>query len=154
MIRGITIKTLRPQPIATIRATVATAEIGATLSQFLPEVWACVVEQGQQPAGPPFARYHSLLGETVDLEAGVPVAEPIVGTERVLAGELPGGPVAAIWHIGTYDTLTETHAALATWMAAEGRTAGGPRWEVYWTDPGEHPDPAEWKTEVICPLRR
>ena len=26
------------------------------------------------------------------------------------------------------------------------------RWEVYWTDPGEVPARAEWKTEVCWPL--
>jgi effector-binding domain-containing protein len=154
MAHAITVKTLRPQPIATIRATALFAAIGATLGQVLPEVFAYVVAQGQRPVGPPFSRYLGERGETVELEAGVPVDEPVAGDGRVQAGELPGGPVATIWHIGPYDTLRVTYAVLATWMAAEGRAAGGPTWEVYWTDPQEVLDPAEWKTEIICPLRR
>jgi effector-binding domain-containing protein len=153
MAHAITVKTLRPQPIATIRTTSATATIGATLGQILPEVFAYVVAQGQQPAGPPFTRYLDDSGETIELEAGIPVAAPIAGNGRVQAGALPGGPVATIWHVGPYDTLTATYDVLAAWMAAEGRARGGPFWEVYWTNPQEVPDPAEWKTEIVCPLR-
>jgi effector-binding domain-containing protein len=153
MAREITIKTLGPQPIATIRSVTPAARVSAALGQILPEVWAYVAGQGKQPAGPPFTRYHGDFTETVELEAGLPVAEPIEGNGRVQAGELPGGPVASIMHIGHYDTLSETYDALAVWMAAEGRVPGGPFWEVYLTDPQEVPDPAEWQTEIICPLR-
>jgi len=37
-------------------------------------------------------------------------------------------------------------------MAANGVRAGGAPWESYVTDPGEHPDPADWRTEVYWPL--
>jgi effector-binding domain-containing protein len=41
--------------------------------------------------------------------------------------------------------------ALMAWLAGQGRTAAGPMWEVYWTDPDSAP-PEEWRTEVIVPL--
>lgn len=153
MPRAITIKTLRPRPIASIRAAAPAAELSGALGQILPEVWAYVLGQGGQPAGPPFTRYHGNEGEVVDFEAGVPVAAPVAGNGRILAGELPGGPVASIEHVGPYDTLRASYDELAAWMAAEGRTPAGPFWEVYLTDPQEVADPAEWRTEVICPLR-
>lgn len=56
------------------------------------------------------------------------------------------------WHVGPYDTLAETYAALMGWIGEQGRTVAGPMWEVYWTDPGTEPDPARWRTEVIIPV--
>ena len=32
------------------------------------------------------------------------------------------------------------------------KKAGGAPWEVYISDPGEVPDPAEWITEIVHPL--
>jgi hypothetical protein len=43
--------------------------------------------------------------------------------------------------------------ALSAWLAANGRKAAGPNWEVYWTDPGTDPGTPHWKTEVLKPLR-
>jgi len=34
----------------------------------------------------------------------------------------------------------------------EGRSVGGPPWEIYLTDPGERPDPQTWETQIILPL--
>lgn len=32
--------------------------------------------------------------------------------------------------------------------------ADGPPWEAYITDPAEHPDPANWRTEIYWPVAR
>jgi len=55
-------------------------------------------------------------------------------------------------HTGAYDSLPEAHAALEGWLESRDLRAAGAVWEVYVTDPGQVPDPSEWKTEVICPL--
>ena len=67
-------------------------------------------------------------------------------------GILPGGPVALGVHAGPYDQLPETNAAIENWIEANGFRVAGPPWESYITDPGEHPDPADWRTEVYWPL--
>lgn len=140
------------QATATITVTTTQEEIGRTLGEVLPEVWGHLERQGVHPAGPPFARYYDFRADRVELEAGLPVAEAVAGEGRVSAGTLPGGEVAATWHIGHYDTLRAAYGALETWMSDQDRRPVGAPWEVYWTDPGETPDPAEWKTEVIWPI--
>jgi AraC family transcriptional regulator len=40
------------------------------------------------------------------------------------------------------------------WIEANGHRAAGAPWEVYITDPADHPEPADWRTEVIWPLER
>lgn len=146
------LRTIQSRPIVGIRVTTVPAELGATMDQLLPEVWGYLEGRGVQPAGPPFARYHDYGAERVDLEAGLPVSEPVAGEGRIAAGELPAGRAAVTWHVGPYDTLREAYDALASWIAAQGHRSAGAPWEVYWTDPGEVPDPAEWKTEVFWPL--
>jgi AraC family transcriptional regulator len=55
-------------------------------------------------------------------------------------------------HAGSYDTLTETYAAVERWIESNGYRIGGPPWESYITDPADLPDPADWRTEVYWPL--
>jgi effector-binding domain-containing protein len=38
------------------------------------------------------------------------------------------------------------------WMEAQGFRAAGAPWEAYLTDPAEHPDPADWRTEICWPI--
>jgi effector-binding domain-containing protein len=146
------IKTLQPQTTVAIRTITTPAEIGPTMGQLLPEIWAYLEQQGVPAAGPPFARYHDFNDDRADLEAGFPVAAPVAGDGRIVAGELPGGEVAVAWHVGPYDTLSQAHHAVEAWIAEQGRAMAGAPWEVYWTDPGENPDPATWRTEVVWPV--
>ena len=74
------------------------------------------------------------------------------GQGEIVADTLPGGPVATTTHMGPYDTLTEAYAAIEQWIAAEGLVAAGAPWEAYVTDPGDYPDPKDWKTEVFWPV--
>ena len=148
-------KTLAPQPVATMRRTTTLDSVGAALHAILPPVWSYLEAQGVPAAGPPFVRYHAREGERVDIEAGFPVAAPLdapEGAGEVAGSELPGGPAVAAWHVGPYDTLSETYAALEAWLAAQGRAPAGAPWEVYWTDPGAEPDPSRWRTEIVWPI--
>ena len=55
-------------------------------------------------------------------------------------------------HTGSYDQLQDAYGAIQQWIEAEGLVADGAPWESYVTDPAEHPDPRDWKTEVFWPL--
>ncbi len=116
------------------------------------EIAAYLGETGGTPAGPPFSRYHSMPGESVDIESGFPVTEAIAPRGRIIATELPAGPAAVTAHMGPYETLDAAYGALQEWIAGHGFRSGGPFWEVYFTDPNEVPDPAQWLTEVFQPL--
>lgn len=141
------------QPAATIRVKVKPGEVSRTLAVILPEVMAHLTESGARTAGAPFARRHGESGGLVDLEAGLPVAEPIAPKGRVKASELPGGRAAAAWHIGPYDALPEVHAKLGAWMKSQSLEASGGAWEVYWTDPGLQPDPTQFRTQILWPVK-
>ena len=83
----------------------------------------------------------------------MPVASRMDGAGRVKAGELPGGRVATVTHMGPYDELPQTWAALTEWMGAQGLQPAGAPWEVYVTDPGAEPDQSKWRTDIFFPVR-
>ncbi len=147
------IRTVSPQPTMSIRGHTSPTQIAATIGEYLTEVWGYVTGNGGQPVGPPFTRYHVIDGDRIELEGGIPVAGPLPAQGRVHPGSLPGGEAAVTTHVGHYEELPVTGQALADWVAARGREAAGPNWEVYVTDPGSEPDPRKWRTDIYKPLQ-
>jgi len=80
-----------PQPMVSVRKLTTRDEIGETIGQLFGEAFGYLQQLGQAPSGMPFALYHSMDDEGIDLECGMPVAKAVPGTDRVRAGELPGG---------------------------------------------------------------
>lgn len=77
---------------------------------------------------------------------------PVAGSGDIEAFMLPAGLTAVAVHAGAYEQLPETFAALEEWIRTQGRAPAGAPWEVYVTDPTEHPDPADWRTEIWWPV--
>jgi AraC family transcriptional regulator len=146
-------KQIEPKTALVIRAKCKRDEIAATLGQCLPRVFAWCSQHGVPFAGPPFTRYLPSGPGLISLEAGLTIAVPSKGEGDIVATELPGGAAAVAIHAGSYDTLGETHAAVEQWLDANKLESGGAPWETYLTDPGTTPDPAQWRTEVVYPLR-
>lgn len=140
------------QHVVSIRTRCHAAELGAILSEILPEVWRYIRQSGVSPSGPPFTRYHGYEDDLVDIEAGMPVPTPLPGEGRIATGTLPGGEVATTFHLGPYDRLPDAHDALHQWIEEHKKHSAGAQWEVYWTDPGREPDPTKWKTELMWPV--
>lgn len=153
MTHTVTKKQLTETPILFMRKRIKHEEIAGALGELLPGVYAYVMKKGIPMAGPPLCRYREWSPGGVTLEAGMSVAVAAEGEGDVLAGTLPGGPAASTIHVGPYDTLSEAHSALETWLADNALHGAGDPWEVYLTDPGEVPNPAEWQTEVIRPTK-
>ena len=143
---------LAEQPIASIRVTCKFTDVQKTLAVLLPEAMRCVVAQGAMLVGPPLVRYYN-FGDELDLEAAMPVREPITPEGRVKAETLPACKAAVIWHVGPYHELGVTHDKMAAYLEEHGLERAAAPWEEYWTDPGMEPDPAKWRTRVVYPIR-
>ena len=146
-------KRLEARPILGIRSTTGMDKLAQSMGPLFGEVHGHILQNGQAPNGMPLAIYHSMDGDTVDLECAIPVASPIAGTDRIRAGELPAGTAATVTHVGPYDDLPQTWAALTEWMKSQGLEAAGAPWEVYVTDPGAEPDQSKWRTDIFFPVR-
>jgi len=154
MAYSITRKELAPQPVLVVRRRVKRSDIAATIAEVLPQIFLHAQQNGIALAGLPFTRYVEMGPGMVTMEPGMRVASPNAsGTGDVIADTLPGGPVATTMHMGPYDKLHDAYAAIEQWMESQGLPSGGAPWESYVTDPGEYPDPKDWKTEVFWPLK-
>jgi len=157
--------------VAAIRSIVAAEDFADFMSDALALVATALREAGIAAAGPPFARYYASGPDGLDMAAGFPVAEPFLGTSDahplsesgaaeeapasaiVHPDELPAGPAAVATHVGPYEGLEATWNWLRERVDAMGRDLGEDPWEVYFIGPGSGVDEAEWRTELVWPLR-
>ena len=151
-------KELDAQPVLLVRRRVKRSDIGPAIGEALPHIFMYAQQHGIALAGHPLTRY-------VDVGAGLLTIEPAMrivsrqgeGSNTAPGGEvveevLPAGSAATTIHAGPYETLHEAYAALETWMGEHNLRPAAPPWESYITDPAEHPDPKDWKTEVCWPV--
>jgi AraC family transcriptional regulator len=165
-------KELSAQPVLVVRRRVKRSEIAATIGDALPHVFAYAQQRGIALAGLPFTRYVEMGPGLITMEPGMCVVRVALpqnaahgaeigsdpaGTQGSAEGEvvpamLPGGLVASTIHTGPYDQLVNAYAAIQEWIESQGFTPSGAPWESYLTDPAEHPDPKDWRTEVLWPI--
>ena len=145
----------KSQPAASIRGRAAWAELGSFISGALMEVFKVAGDQGVRFAGPAYAIYHS--AETteaeVDLEVGMPVAEPVEPAGHVIATAIPGGLVATTVHAGRYEDVGPAYRALGEWVQEHGHETAGPCREVDIGGPDQVQDPGALRTEIGWPSR-
>jgi AraC-like DNA-binding protein/effector-binding domain-containing protein len=150
---SVDLRTLSPQPALIIRSRIPRSAIAATIGASLGRIVPFAMGAGGALAGQPFARYPEFGIGMVTIEVGMPLAAAIAGKEDIEAFTLPAGRAAVAMHGGSYEQLPDTYAALERWMSAQKLAPASPPWEVYVNDPAEHPDPANWRTEIFQPLR-
>jgi AraC family transcriptional regulator len=143
---------LQPQPAVVVKRRVARSEIAKTIAESLGKTYPYALQNGLAIAGRPFVRYSDVGPGLMTMETGTPLAAPDAGAGDIEPITLPGGPVAVAVHMGPYDKLQDTYAAIERWMQERGVRAAGAPWESYITDPAEHPDPANWRTDVFWPI--
>jgi len=147
------------QHYAGIPKTVTMASISEAVDEALPELFGWLAQNALQPSGPPIIRYLVInMAANLQIELGVPVAAPVAASGRIRPGILPAGRYGVVRHVGPYDELAASNAALLAWAGTHGvefdaeETAEGSVWrsrvEHYLTDPSAEPDPAKWEVDV------
>jgi len=145
---------LPAQPVLIVRRRIARADLQSTLADCFGRVFGHCHKAGLPMEGRPFTRYFSTGPGLWTIEAGKPMAAAAPGEGEIEAGTLPPGPAVVAVHSGSYDQLGDTYVAMEKWMEAQGLRPGEAPWESYITDPAEHPDPSEWRTEIYWPVAR
>lgn len=141
------------QPVLFVRLSTSRQELPQKIGEGLGKSCGYAQTAGHPMAGRPFVRYTGMGPGLLTIEAGTPLAQPASGAADVEAGELPGGSVVVALHAGAYDELHETYVAMERWMTERGLTPAGAPWESYITDPADHPNPADWRTEIYWPTQ-
>jgi effector-binding domain-containing protein/DNA-binding transcriptional MerR regulator len=145
----------KTQIAASVRGRAAWSDLGAFVGTAIMEIVRAASDQGVRLAGPAFAMYHSAdtTEDEVDLEAGMPVAEPIEPTGRAVATTIPGGPAATTVHAGRYEEIGPAYRALGEWVQEHGHETAGPPREVYIVGLDQVRDPGALRTELVWPIR-
>ena len=146
--------TLAPRAVASLRRSCRPQELGLMMGAAVREVSEALEGSGVSASGPPFTRYHALLPDSVDFEAGIPIAGEFVGTDSVHAGSLPGGEVVTLWHYGPVEAIAASYAKVEEALHAFRREPLGGHWEVYWTPPGRAEEGSVPLTMIAVPVRR
>lgn len=140
---------LRPSPGIAIRERVPLAGLPAFFGAAFAELGRV---GGRHVAGPPFAIYHAVGEDAIDVSAAMPVSMRLAPQGRVVPIELAGGPAVQIEHVGSYEELTVTYGAIEKWLVQHQRArAGAPR-EIYMTMPTV--PASEQVTLVVQPLEQ
>lgn len=139
------------QPALSIRTRAPVQELPQVMGNAYGAMAQYLGELGEQPAGPPFAAYHNMDMQDLDIEIGFPVSRRLSGRDDIGASEMPGGKAATCLHAGPYDEIGPAYNALSEWMKEHGYKPTGVAYEVYLNDPAQTP-PQELLTRILFPL--
>ncbi|MGV3616762.1 MAG: GyrI-like domain-containing protein [Fimbriimonas sp.] len=154
----------KAQPYVAIRTSETMSSMATVMPRHIPELLRWLDSQGLKPVGPEFIRFVTIdMERALELEVGFPVAKPIKGSGRVQPGTLPAGRYASLAFQGNYKDLAGANEALQAWGKRQGLewdttpSPQGPKWggrfEFYFTNPDDEPNPALWKSEVLYRIK-
>lgn len=146
------LKDLPARPTLAIRTRTPVRGLSEVIGRAYGAIASYLGELGQYPAGAPFAAYHNMDMEDLDVELGFPVLAELPGKGDIKAGLIPGGRFAAVLHTGPFDRVSAAYEALAKWMADQGYQATSVAYEFYLSDPGQT-TPEDLQTLVMFPLK-
>ena len=130
----VVLKTVSPLLIAARRMTIPTNDaVPVYLGAAFTEASTHAKSQGAKERGPCVAVWHqpAAVRSNEEADAAVPIDRPVPGTDKVKVYELPQVRVASIIHQGAFTDFRHEHAALLTWIEANGYRIVGPYREVY-----------------------
>jgi effector-binding domain-containing protein len=149
------VKELPAQRAAVVRKHTTSATIAQDVGAGFGQLGEAIGRAHDPVMGPPFLVMLDVIDEDSEgeFELGFPVAAPFPDAGDVRGIELPAMTVAWTIHHGPYDELGPAYHTLTGWIQEHGHEVAGPPREVYLTDPGATPDPADYVTEVQFPIR-
>ncbi len=140
------------QSALSIRGKVKMADISQYMGKVYGELMMEMRRNGWQGSGPPFAYYHSWVGDEIDVDCGIPVNSATAGSGRVRRFTLPAVRAARTVHIGPYMDIGKTYQTLERWIRDHGHEPADNMWESYLNDPAEVL-PEKLMTEIFWPIK-
>lgn len=152
-IDGIELVEINPFVYQSIHDTLSLEEMQQQIGGMYSEIFAFLLKEGIQPAGPTISIYHEWNPPTrIIFEAGVPVNEFKIPTGRILNREFAKTWALRYSFTGTYDSLGIPHEKLQQYADLCGFTLQNIAMEEYTITPEQEADPSKWLTQVIYPV--
>lgn len=143
------VETLRPWVSLGVRQVVPMAELGTAFPTAYEAVAKAAAGAGAALVGPAYAEYFGMPTDTVDVEIGFGVDRPLEVAGMTTTERSSTRAVVAT-HVGPYDKLEESYAALMPWLESQDLALTDSMFEFYDSDP--EVDPAATVTRIVFPL--
>ena len=140
------------QPTLVMRSIMPVGKLPEFFGKAYGGIISYLTEIGDYPAGMPFAAYHNLDMNAMDVEAGFPVARNLEGKGDIRSSLIPGGKFLSTLHIGSYDSLKPAYDAWHNGLSIITLVPTGVAYEYYLNDPSADPSISP-ETEVRFPLK-
>jgi effector-binding domain-containing protein len=129
-------------------------KLGKIYGTKLPEY---IKKNSLKTAGAPMAWYKKQKAPFF-FEAGMPVnkagSKPVKGVQ---IRQMNGGKALIVHFFGPFEMLPQGYDAVKEWMKENKKTAAGPSYEIYITDPidknGKPVDPYKIQTDIVFPIQ-
>ena len=132
------IKTVEAKKTAMVRSTVPLSELSNLMGKAYGAIGAMAQQGALQIMGPPFALYHNMDMNALDVEVGFPVAADVENHGEVKTGVIPASRVASAIHKGAYAQMERTYKELQAFVASQGEKADeSMMYEYYLNDPAK-----------------
>ena len=135
-----------------IRRQVSRDELSEKMGEFYDLLINRAVSASCRISGHPYAIYHSVDDEILDIECGLPIEEKTEHSGIIFSGTFNETQCAITEHTGSYESMEEGHTAIRNWMEERGLLPGGPPVEIYVTDNNNADLPEKWKTRICYPM--
>lgn len=137
---------------AGVREYVPYMEVGIRMGEMYGMITTFLESAPAGLAGVPFAIYHGVEGEVIDLECGIPVSENVQGSGMIRVSKFPRIRCVAVDYHGDYQDLEDAHTAVQAWIDERKFKIAGPPIEFYMTDASMDQDPQGWHTRIFYPV--
>ena len=142
----------KAQPTISVRTRTTVENLPQVLGKAYGAIMNYLFEIGVQPAGAPYVGYFNMDMQDLDLECGLPVAQPVVGNDKLKPSEIPTGKQVSCLYTGPYNQIELAYNAIMAWIPANGYTPTGVCYEFYLNDPAETPE-NELLTKIVFLLK-
>jgi hypothetical protein len=149
-----TVTEMTPQPFAYVMRHAKIADMSQVMGECFGVLGAALAKARAEPAGPPLSHYLDYDKDSSTFQVGFPIRPEDVEPARAAGlaiGETPSGSVMQGKHMGPYDTLHLTYAAMTSAMSAQDLEGTHDMWERYLSPPETPPEKTE--TEVMWPVK-
>ncbi|MBC2845589.1 SRPBCC family protein [Winogradskyella flava] len=131
--------------------------ISAKMGQNFGAIMQFMSQNGTKQSGMPLTVYNDMSSADVIMSNGIPVNEriDIPADSDIAIGFMPKMKALKTTLTGNYTNLTQAWEAANKYLADNNleQTDQKP-FEIYTTDPGNYPNPAEWLTEIYIPIKK
>jgi effector-binding domain-containing protein len=149
----IELTSMEAKPVLSVRLVTTVEDLPGLINDSYRRIADYLAELGETPADAPFAAYHRLDAQSLDIELGVPVSGNLPGRDDIKAGETFSGNAVVYMHEGPYTDLKPVYQKIFDWIGKNGCTPKGLYYEYYFNSPG---DVAENKlaTRIVIPVEK